>query len=104
MIAKTKQDNFSGVKVEDEMEDNESNFEDLPRKDSSSIFLKRSTSYVKHEWCQELTPQFKHQQSEVVFPATYEMCLQVCLNNVYRKKGGCRKNVNLDQILSFYSL
>lgn len=59
-IAKTKEDNSSGVKVEDEMEDNESNFEDLPRK-YSSLFLKRGTSYMKHELCQELTPQFKHQ-------------------------------------------
>ena len=60
VIVKTKQDNFSGVKVDDEMENNESNFEDLLRKYYSSIFLKRGTSYVKHEWCQELTPQFKH--------------------------------------------
>lgn len=36
------------------MEDNESNFEDLPRKYSS--LLKRGTSYMKHELCQELTP------------------------------------------------
>ena len=41
MMAKTKQDSLSGVKVEDEIEDNESNFEDLPVEYSSSIFKER---------------------------------------------------------------